>query len=89
MIKRIIRFAAAAVLLTAQSAWGQTSSIQGSVVEAGDGSPIPNAVVLSAGSGSVLGSTDGQGKFSVRAAEGSALKFRAPGYSEATAPAPC
>ncbi|MFN5087517.1 MAG: TonB-dependent receptor plug domain-containing protein [Bacteroidota bacterium] len=87
MIKRIIRFAAAAVLLTAQSAWGQTSSIQGSVVEAGDGSPIPNAVVLSAGSGSVLGSTDGQGKFSVRAAEGSALKFRAPGYSEATAPA--
>lgn len=84
MMKQYIALAAAAVLALSSTAWGQTqtTTVQGSVVEQDGGSPIPNAVLMLSTSNSVLGTTDAQGRFTVKVAEGASLRVRALGYTE-------
>lgn len=89
MMKRYIALAAAAVLALSPTAWGQsqTTTVQGSVVEQDGGSPVPNAVLMLSTSSSVLGTTDAQGKFTVKVNEGASLRVRALGYTEVVVPA--
>jgi len=84
MMKQYIALAAAAVLALSSTAWGQTqtTTVQGSVVEQDGGSPVPNAVLMLSTSNSVLGTTDAQGRFTVKVAEGASLRVRALGYTE-------
>jgi len=83
MMKQYIALAAAAVLALSSTAWGQTqtTTVQGSVVEQDGGSPVPNAVLMLSTSNSVLGTTDAQGRFTVKVAEGASLRVRALGYT--------
>lgn len=84
-MKQFLLLALGISLMFPSDAFAQSkpSTLRGVVVEDGPGTPIPNAVVSLAGNGSVLGSTDAQGVFVVTVAEGTNLKFRALGYTDA------
>jgi len=86
MTQRILPFLVSLLVFATPTAWAQTTTIKGSVVEEGSMSPIPNAVI-SLAEGSVLTTSDAQGSFTVNVKAGVSLKVRALGYTDKTVPA--